>query len=684
MKGRSICKVIAICGAVAFSFASAAQAQVTGDDAKCRATMNKGAGKYASTANKAVIGCFKDATKGKNALTSCTDPQTADTKGKVPGARQKLVDSAAKCAALPPSYVTCPSPGTVGAIGSTSDLGNCLSQVVEPNGGIGAVETFWNYILRANPQDAIWQDKDANKCINSITKNAGKLFDTVIKTCGKLQAGSDKGGGPYAYQYDATCDDKGKIGKSVAKLNDAIAKACTPAPDGTMTALQSCTTDISELGDCIAASARKTASGVSGVSFSMPGVCPASVTVVGLGTVQVPGENTATSLSVGQSGLGHNAELPEGFRGAVSLDCAASSGTCDTCAVTASCAEGNCRCDNDPTALCDEPFGPDADDCAGNDCILFFAAPLPLSAGGAFTCVVNEIPSDLVGTANIGTGQSNTAVANSSSIWINGTQSRPCPVCEGDPTPNDGVAGGTCSGGQQDGGACDANFINPVFGNTSYDCQPTNGQSVATLSLQIDFSDTAKSKQSDVACTSGDPAGCPCNVCSSDPTIPCDSDVVCANAGAGTCTSAGPGAPTVSNGCDTLDCGADGFCADGTSTLSCDGFTKQGGGGIIGCTTNADCTALDAECPGGSCGNCTLLEPRACFPNPIVNDSGVPSTDGAILTAQFCVPPSGTGVDQAAGTPGAGDLTIQWDFVGLCDDGSTVYELGGNNCPPAP
>ena len=70
MKGRSISKVIAICGAVAFSFASAAQAQqVTGDDAKCRATMNKGAGKYASTANKAVIGCFKDATKGKNALT---------------------------------------------------------------------------------------------------------------------------------------------------------------------------------------------------------------------------------------------------------------------------------------------------------------------------------------------------------------------------------------------------------------------------------------------------------------------------------------------------------------------------------------------------------------------------------------------------------------------------------------
>ena len=170
-------------------------------------------------------------------------------------------------------------------------------------------------------------------------------------------------------------------------------------------------------------------------------------------------------------------------------------------------------------------------------------------------------------------------------------------------------------------------------------------------------------------------------MCSGDPTIACDSDVVCANAAAGTCTSAGPGAPTVSNGCDTLSCGADGFCADGTSTLSCDGFTKQGGGGIIGCTTNADCTALDAECPGGSCGNCTLVEPRACFPSPIVNDSGVPATDGAILTAQFCVPPSGTGVDQAAGTPGAGDLTIQWDFVGLCDDGSTVYELGGNNCP---
>ena len=74
MKRSSFIKAIALCGIAALAVTTAAQAQVTKDEAKCRSTLNKGAGKYASTANKAVIGCIKDGTKGKNAATSCTDP----------------------------------------------------------------------------------------------------------------------------------------------------------------------------------------------------------------------------------------------------------------------------------------------------------------------------------------------------------------------------------------------------------------------------------------------------------------------------------------------------------------------------------------------------------------------------------------------------------------------------------
>ena len=674
--------IIPVAAALVLSV-TVAQAQVTKDDAKCRATANKGTTKLSSTANKAVIGCVKDRLKGKNALTSCTNPFTADTKGKLPGAVAKLEDSVggakSKCdntthAAALALFSTCPSPGTQGAITGFGQVGTCLGEVVTRGDGEGMIRNIWSYTLNADVSSPLLAGKDEAKCVNGLAKSIGKHHDTVTKTLGKLQQGSDKSGGAYAVSVDRTDDSKGKIGKSAAKLADAITKSCTgPAtnPDF-MLALGSCSADVTELASCIDASVRKNASSINAISFEMAGVCPTQANIISRGSAGFAGP---TRLDAGSTGLGHRGELPDGIEGAIQLDCSADD-NCSSCTLSVGCSEGNCRCANDPTISCDEPFGPDADDCSNNTCQVFFGPPLPLNAGGTFTCVVNEIPNDIVGSADTGTGAGSSTIENSSDVYTTGTQSQPCPSCDGDPTPNDGVRGGTCNGGQQDGATCDANAVSSVFGDTSYDCQPLSGQAIATISLSLEASPDDKSLGFDLPCTTGDPAGCPCAVCSNDPTLACDEDADCS--GGGLCNSAGPGVPTVSNACDDLVCNAGGVCNAGTVSF-CDGYTKESGGGIISCSVDGDCTALNTECPGGDCGTCTLVETRACFNDPIVNNNGLRGQDGAIVTAQFCIPPTGTGVDAGAGVPGAGNLTLDIDFVGECPNG-TEYELGGHNC----
>jgi len=62
-----------------------------------------------------------------------------------------------------------------------------------------------------------------------------------------------------------------------------------------------------------------------------------------------------------------------------------------------------------------------------------------LSAGGTATCVVNKISAELTGNANIATGASDTTVSNNSRPFLPEGYDQPCPVCNGDATPNDGV-----------------------------------------------------------------------------------------------------------------------------------------------------------------------------------------------------------------------------------------------------
>ena len=145
------------------------------------------------------------------------------------------------------------------------------------------------------------------------------------------------------------------------------------------------------------------------------------------------------------------------------------------------------------------------------------------------------------------------------------------------------------------------------------------------------------------------------------------------------------------NACDDLTCedadgsgpGEEGICEGENDTNSyCDGFTYGDGSGIIACSTNADCTTFDSQCPNSDCGDCTVMpQPRRCFLNPI-DARGIAGTDGAELVAAFCVGHTSSVFHNAAeGLPGPGRLKLDVGLTAYCLDGTTEYELGGSSCP---
>jgi hypothetical protein len=322
--------------------------------------------------------------------------------------------------------------------------------------------------------------------------------------------------------------------------------------------------------------------------------------------------------------------------------------------------------------LCTAPFTQDV--CGvGNTCWVHFGPPLPLSAGGAPTCIVNTIQTAFNGTANIGTGASSTPILNNAKVFSGIGQKNPCPTCSG---ASIGAAG-TCAGGARNGLACTTNALNTTYGNTSYDCPPSLATNLSGSGLAIDLTLTNGS----VSLAAGDacdaPLGalsCFCGGCSLLPTKACQVDADCV--GFGTCNNAG-GPARQPNACSDLTCNAGGVCNAGPVDGFCDGLLKTNGLPYITCLNNGDCTAADP-----TAGNCTITKNRPCFVSPIT-DTGTAGTDGAELVSTFCSGPTTSGgVNAAAGTPGPGRVHLDFDFNGLCPAPNTTraYALGGANC----
>jgi hypothetical protein len=261
-----------------------------------------------------------------------------------------------------------------------------------------------------------------------------------------------------------------------------------------------------------------------------------------------------------------------------------------------------------------------------------FGAPLPLSAGGISSCIINEFREAITGTYNCGTGCAESSVKLLTRVFLVIDQDKPCPPCVGDPVPNDDVKGGTCDGGKTPGAPCDVGGISDLFQNaggappdagmTSNDCLPT-GSSVGELNIDLNPLTTGMATvDANVDCLGAFPAGscyCPKQV---QPNS-CLPDGVCS---------------------------PNGFCANNAPNGVCSGQTFR----------SCDLTKPpEAECedlaPGA--GSCTA-QPVPCFGSTI-SRTGTCGTESGTLASVFCIPATrAPAINTVAGLPGPGAATL--------------------------
>src|SRR5205085_2746266 len=86
---------------------------------------------------------------------------------------------------------------------------------------------------------------------------------------------------------------------------------------------------------------------------------------------------------------------------------------------------------------------------------------------------------------NLRTGEFHDSLNIAAVVYLGLDAAAPCPTCEGDPVNNDGVRGGTCSGGLGNT-ACDVNGVHPTFGKLSNDCLPVSASNISGTGLLVD------------------------------------------------------------------------------------------------------------------------------------------------------------------------------------------------------
>ncbi len=309
-------------------------------------------------------------------------------------------------------------------------------------------------------------------------------------------------------------------------------------------------------------------------------------------------------------------------------------------------------------------------------------------------------------------------------------------VCSGfDTFAGDGIRGGACVGGDNHGLTCDVQAFNTTFpalpgtsgGGYSLDCAPPVALKLADRVLNRKQTTGTVSLGRNVDCglpfSNPQPPfnlqnDCFCRVCSDDFSIGCSSDADCEAVGAGVCDSNGTGQPPAPNYCDpAIENGGDGVvgqcvsigdgdgeCVSEADDLTyCDGIVRADGSGLLPCnptptcaqppfqtcTDSSDCdpgvecvTDLDCNGAGLPAGDCTLVQRRACYPDPIAL-SGIADPFDPVGVSAFCVPGSeNPGVNAVVGLPGPSRMRIQMSSTAFCaSDNSVRYIPGVGNCP---
>ena len=486
--------------------------------------------------------------------------------------------------------------------------------------------------------------------------------------------------------------------------------SATPTPTKTATPTPS-VTPTPNCGDGVIASPAETCDppGSNTCPSSQPGLqtCNAQCRCACPGAVEFEGDafSPDSLLDTGWTGIAHDSSIISDGMLTLDITSCPSAGPgntrpCGVCNLSGPLPNANAdngdldnhRCTNDTSIQCtnDTPCLP-----GGGTCQYYFGSLLPLSSGSVPVCVLNEIAGPVTGTANLESGATGTTVNLKSHVFTGLQNDKPCATCVGDPTPNDGVRGGTCSGAgtPRDGQPCDVNGVSPIpaFGSTSLDCPMSPGGNVANLNIKI-ASTTGTStwtlSNSNPPCTAIS-GRCFCSTCNNANAEACSNNADCPisggnpgvcggrrcigglNAGApcsatsscpsGTCDR--PGEPSKPNAClgsgcqDTAPVGDnEGECVDGPVGQHCAPPEQyQGCSSPAECPITNDCQVSLRECflDNGVLGN-TLQAVGA--PSTPVNDVSNP-----LLAAIFCVAPTtaSPSVNAAAGLPGPSRLNLR-------------------------
>lgn len=418
----------------------------------------------------------------------------------------------------------------------------------------------------------------------------------------------------------------------------------------------------------------------------------------------------STLSDVGFSGIGHEVDtgalaIPFGLANCAGTE-SGSCGSCDVSGPLVSPTGRNRRCASDLSVQCVV----DADCVGAGPCRTYAGPPGPIEAGGYELCVVSEIVGSVTGTALPDAGSlAITVPLDMRVIELHGIPTggfpipvwnpsyRPCPTCEA----------GTCRGGARDGLPCTVDAVNPVYGDTSFDCPSTPASYGRFLAGNVAFStaaQTATLTPDSPHCKAPGATGgmCYCDTCNDAAATPCMSHSDCVAVGATACGGKRciPGGGSCSN---SSQCGSGSVCSYLGEATRPDECTPSDGEAPDGCLSSgvcADgpfaekCAAPEAHrfcspeyasetCPLTSA--CTGIEYRRCFYD-----------DGSGVTVSGLASPPVGGVSAAAvgalfcsgAQPTGGSLTnIVFGFPGLVrvrSEGTLAFGAGTPVLAPTP
>ncbi len=653
--------------------AGTARAQITENEASCRADLVKSFGKAVRAAQRAVTECHKLARQGEIGGSDCNRPLEADfhTGRKLEQAVAKLAETiesgCSDAASVLAEFARCPSPGSgsddgppTSGIDSWDELSSCLPSLLYGVLGDAAEAAL------GDPDGPL--DGDARRCHGAIAKSLGKVVDTTFRERARCQLALDKAGGPIGFEC-ATADPSGKIGAAIDKALLKIESACA---DGAAQ-VDSCATTAAGIADCaIGEHVSSAAGGLAALAWELPGVCPSSI------AMRFEYDLDEAETDLGWTGHHHDAAPGGEYDAAVySLSCDAD---CTSCGGAPEPPADHCRCGGDASVTCSTNT-----DCAdpGGSCECYLSPPVHVSASSTPYCVLTPIESPMSGSISTAYGPAELEVELRQRTYYGTGLAQPCPVC----------LGNVCEGGARDGLACTVDAVDFSFGNTSFDCPPLAGLNLTgqgtpqSVRLAVEHVSLAASLPCDAPYTS---SSCPCSSCSLDNSVACTSDADCSTAGIGVCRTDGlhDGTTRRANSCEDGLCWSDshasyeGLCTDDDDSNDdrfCNGLLQANGRGVIACGNNADCEAYDLACPSGDCGDCTVVQVRECFLDPI--EAGA---EFGVLGGVGCmVATNKPSLNSVLGLPGPWRTRQPFSLHRpMCPDGVTPFDApGGSNCP---